>query len=234
MKKSKKKIKKAKNKAKKTVKKDEKEKIKTPPKRIHFLRRKKNATEKFNDITGSLKHGSFVHKKGEKTFSKAKFYKNIEKKFGFKKEAIKRIVSGKPYKNDIKKIEKFFKKSKYENETKESQFAFNKHNFTLDSFFYKNIKANRTKNEQYLFRCGIRIIFKSKNSGRYYVDPYTKEVFQGYEIPHLPISMHSFDKGKKGFKDFYSWIKNIVFDYPSMMFFTFLYFDVTIYDTTSL
>ncbi len=197
------------------------------PRQIKFLTVKKNDRDKFEDVISKYKHSSFtVNKHGETVFSQRKFKKIIQKELGISPKALKKYFAGVYTKAQKKKINKIHRGGKYE-KTKRETKAFTKHTFTWTNFFKKNIRK-RKKFEQYYFRCGLRMVFRSKNSGKNIY--YNNELVQVWEIPNVPVSHYTFKGYPMGYKEFYSKIKIETDKYPSLLFFSFNYFDVTILD----
>ncbi len=198
------------------------------PRKIKFLTVKKNTREKFEDIISKYKHPSHTENKhGETVFSKRKFNKLIKDHLKLSPKQLERFFAGDYKPGEKKKLDKLFKAGKYVSEKKET-IKFTKHTFTWDNFPKKKI-SNLGKHEQYYFRCGLKIVAKSK--GTKVFDSFDGEMFEVWTIPNLPVSLHE-PNIRVGFpnayKKFFQMIRTEIHKMPSIWFFSFNYFDVTI------
>lgn len=170
--------------------------------------------------------------------------KELIKKIGVSKNEFNLFVKGKnviPKKDIRKNINNLHKGIIKE---KEESKIFYKHTFTFDNYFkapvLRNLKyswSRKTTTEskrkkifkqQFYFRAGLKVVFRSKSSGVFEVIDGKKE--QIYVIQNHPVSSYYFEPFSKGWKQFFDLIKDHVNGFDSILLFSFNYFDVTILD----
>lgn len=197
--------------------------------RLNFLETKKTTLDKWHDVVSKYKHSAFVFNKktGETNFSVRMFNKIIKKELKISSDKkVKNFFAEIYSKADIKKINKYH--TGYQKKKKQTKL-FTKHTFTFKNFFKRKIRKTK-KHEQYYYRAGLEMVFRSKNSGNFIF--YNGEKIQIWTIPNIPISHYSFNGYPKGYKEFFEKIKSTVDGYDSLLYFLFNYFDVSILDMT--
>jgi hypothetical protein len=206
--------------------------------KISFLKKEKDIADKWSDIIAKHKPESYVN--GE--FSERRFFNIIKKTYGISRRVHNLYLNNVADKADIKNINERHKLRGYSNIREVSPRIFTKHDFTFDNFFkapagwrrlqyhWRHDRITKTKSkffeEQFYFRCGLRMVFASKTSGTYidYKGKYTRV----YIADPVPVSTYSFEPFSKGWFEFFNEIKDRVHGYDSLLFFQFLYLDVTI------
>lgn len=200
-------------------------------KKIKFTEVKKNYRDKFEDEIQKFKHASIKQyksgkKKGDDYFNKKTFRKLIKKDFKLSDKQLKQYHAGIYTKKDRQKINSKHKGfSKVKKQTKK----FYKHTFTFDNFFKKDI-GRLKKHEQFYFRCGIKIVSRSKDTGVF--EWHENKLIEIWTIPNFTLSHYSQKQFPSCYKEFFNLIKTKIDEMPSILYFTFNYFDVEIIDMT--
>jgi hypothetical protein len=208
--------------------------------KISFLKKKKDFADKWSDIVEREKHYSYDD---NGNFSERKFFNILKKKYGINKKIHQLYLNNVADKSDKKIANSIHKERGLSDFKTQSPRIFTKHDFTFDNFFkvplgwrrlqYKwrmdRITGKRSKffTEQFYFRCGLKIVYRSKSSGVFIQDENGKQQ-QVYIMDKVPISSYSFEPFSKGWKVFFNEIKNHVAGFDSIWFFQFLYLDVQI------
>ncbi len=220
------------------MKKRKKKVVKKPgEKKISFLNQRKNIDDKFFDLVNEK---TKVVRQSKKVKGKRKpvvkfvrkGLKELASELEVSQSTLKRYISQGfiNHKNDnlFINVERNFDKLKVKR-TKQKTKQFTTHNFTIDNFFdrrtYKQPPPKRKikSNETFFFKCGLYIQFGIKNfnvKGKKYTEG-------KYTIQNLPLSHYS-DNYNSGFDEFFEIIKTEIDNHPSIDFFIFNYFDVSI------
>lgn len=185
-------------------------------KKISFLVQRKTINDKFFDLVATdIK--SVADKKGK--FKKVGTSK-LAKKLNIQPSTLTKYIKRGFINEDLyyltRRIEDNFKKLKIKSSKKVTKKFFI-HTFTEGNFFKTKNFKQANKNEQFYFRAGLYIRFRSGKNGF-------------YTIQNFPVSHYS-NKYPKGHYEFYEIIKRDLANFPSMLYFLFNYFDVQKIDT---
>ena len=203
--------------------------------KIEFYTKKKTTLIRFNELIEIHKKGAFTKTgSNEKIFSKRKFYKLIRNDLHLSTNQIGRFFDNRFNKKEKKKIyghvyRRFIAKNiNYKKEIKVSQ-KFTKADFIFSSLRKKNIRKIEIGKEQYFFKCGVSLTFKSEGSKVF--TAFNNITEETYTIPHFPISLHQ-PNHRAGYptayRNFFNLIKKKIFAFPSLWFFEILYLDLLI------
>lgn len=199
---------------------------------VSFLNKRKDINDKFFDLVDKKISFKRVQPKKQKNKKRKKPYfrrvgiGNLAKELEVSTSTIRRYIK-QGYintKNDelFINVERNFDSLKIK-KTKKTTKQFTTHNFTKDNFFEKSKIGKLKKNQQVFFRCGLYLQFNIKN----YSSTRRKYSDGKYTIQNLPLSHYS-NSYSRGFDEFFMIIKEEIDNHPSIEFFRFNYFSVTI------
>ncbi len=202
-------------------------------KKISFLNQRKNINDKFFDLVKEYTYSVRVQpkknkktKKSKKAFFKTMGIKELASELEVIPATVKRYIKSghinEKNENLFINVERIFEKLKKPKTIKRTK-QFTPHNFTIDNFFEKQKLGRIKKTQQFYFRAGLYIVFGIKN-----FSTTSKKYSEGkYTIQNLPLAHYS-DNYERGYKEFFEVVKTEIENHPSIEYFIFNYFDVTI------